>query len=100
MALIAKQMKSHFEDRYQKKQYYLYFIPRRTILCEKILEASQVYDDIQIGEFLLNTIPLDDDLISMEIGFGFHEVFIQGDETSLYWTAQSLMRIQKTYFLP
>lgn len=46
------------------RKFYLYLVPRRTLICEIILERSGVYDAIQkpIGEYALDLIPFDNDV--------------------------------------
>ncbi len=52
-------------------EYAVYFLPRRTIACERIFEEEGVYGDIVAGEFPLGFIPFDYDLLSLEQGSAF-----------------------------
>jgi hypothetical protein len=82
-----------------EKSVSIYFVPRRTMLCEKVLEDRGVYGDVVMGEFHLDLIPLDDDVVSMELHSVFREVFIDGDPTSLYYVAKALMKMQHLFGL-
>jgi hypothetical protein len=74
--------------------YYIYFVPRRTMICERVLEDEGVYGDVTIGEYHLDIVPLDDDLLSMELDNSFKDLFLDGDMTSLYYVAKALLKLQ------
>ncbi len=70
------------------------------MLCEKILQDKNVYGDIiALGEYHLDLIPLDEDVLSMELDSNFREVFVNGDPSSLYYVAKALMKMQLLYGL-
>ena len=52
-------------------EYAVYFLPRRTIACERIFQEEGVYGDIVAGEFPLGFIPFDYDLLSLELGTAY-----------------------------
>jgi len=52
------------------------FVPRRTLVCEKILEDEGVLGDLTIGEFPLHFIPLESDLLSLELEDAFEELYL------------------------
>src|SRR5690606_38959132 len=83
----------------QNKSIYLYFVPRRTLICEIILQSMGVYGMLKqpIGEYALDLIPIDNDLISMEIPYTFRECHMEGDNSSLNFVARSIMKIQSLY---
>ena len=58
----------------QAKDYSLFMIPRRTKVCERILEEEGVLADVQLGEFNMDLVPFDDDLLSLEMDSAFREV--------------------------
>lgn len=45
MRIIADHIRQHELDK-QKKEYTLCFIPRRTMICERVLEEEGVYGGI------------------------------------------------------
>jgi len=59
-----------------KIEYTVFFVPRRTILCERILEEEGVYGDITLNEIHLDIIPLEDDVLSLELHDSFKELFL------------------------
>jgi len=75
MKMVASHIKA-FKDK--QKKIYLFLIPRTTLICEVILQDEGVFDMIQqpIGEYSADLIPIDNDLISMEIPYGFKEYYV------------------------
>ena len=53
-----------------------FFVPRRTLVCEKILEDEGVVGDVTIGEYPLYFIPLEPDLLSLELESSFQELYL------------------------
>ena len=53
--------------------------------------------DIVLGEYALDLIPFDDDVLSMEISSSFKETYLDGDFSSLYNVARAIMKLQSLY---
>ena len=59
-------------------EYAAYFMPRRSLVCEEVLEREGVKGDIQVAEYPLDFIPFDSDVLSLEmeaafkVGWGVH----------------------------
>lgn len=91
----------HNEERRRranKKDFYLYFLPRKSLLCEKQLQSKGVYGSISfVGELRCEFFPVDKDLISMELKDVYRELFIEGDLTYLHQSALGLVTLQKLY---
>lgn len=51
-------------------------MPRRTLVCEKILEDEGVLGDVTIGEFPLHFLTLEPDLLSLELEDSFEELYL------------------------
>lgn len=49
------------------------------------------------GEFHLDLIPFERDLLSLELNHSFKECFLQGDPSSLHSVACSVMRLQSMF---
>ncbi|KAI8827289.1 Sec1-like protein [Fimicolochytrium jonesii] len=81
----------------KKISYSLFFVPRRTLLCERVLEEEGVYGEITLGEYHLDLIALEDDLLSLENGASFRELFLDGDPTVVYSMAKALMKLQTMF---
>ena len=61
------------------------FIPRRTIVCEKVLQDEGVYGDVSIGEFELDFIPFENDVISLELDAAFRVDFGLSPASKAAW---------------
>ncbi|KAI8141985.1 Sec1-like protein [Fennellomyces sp. T-0311] len=100
MRFIANHIKQLSQGSDTKTDFSLYFVPRRTRVCERILEEEGVFGSITIGDYAMDWIPLEDDLISMELDPGtWKEIYLDGDHTSIYYAAKSLMKLQSIYGL-
>lgn len=98
MRYIANHIK-HFSNT-SKIDCWLFFVPERTMVCERVLEEEGVKGDITIGDYAMDWIPCEDDLISMELDPStWKEIYLDGDQTSIYYAAKSLMRLQSIYGL-
>jgi hypothetical protein len=60
----------------KERTYRLVMMPRRSALCEKLLEREGIYGCVTFDEFPLDFIALDDDVLSMEYGMFFKEYFV------------------------
>ncbi|CAJ0628002.1 1428_t:CDS:10 [Entrophospora sp. SA101] len=74
----------------QKYEYNLFFVPRRTMICTRVLEEAGYHLDL---------IPFEDDLLSLELDNTFKELYLDGDYTSIYYAARALMRLQTLFGL-
>lgn len=55
-----------------RKELFLYFLPRRSELCESQLKNKGVYGSFNtVGEFECDFFPIDNDLLSMEVRESF-----------------------------
>ncbi|GIL70610.1 hypothetical protein Vretimale_3719 [Volvox reticuliferus] len=95
---LATQVKSRPKSARQTVA--LFFVPRRTIACERILEEEGVLGDFaEIGEYCLDMVPYDDDVISLELDTAFYDCICDGDSTPLYYTAAAITRLQALFGL-
>ncbi|KAJ3295464.1 hypothetical protein HK104_002652 [Borealophlyctis nickersoniae] len=92
MRFVAEQIRTHTATHHT-----LCFVPRRTMICERVLEEEGVYGDVTIREFHLDMVPLEDDLLSLEMDGSFRELFLDGDTTSVYSVAKAIMKLQTVF---
>lgn len=97
--LIASQVKYYGKIPDQDVDCSAFFVPRRTLVCEKILEEEGVVGDITIGEYPLYFVPLEADLLSLELEHSFQELYLHKDYTSIFYAAKALMGIQQKHGL-
>ncbi|KAK1283991.1 hypothetical protein QJS10_CPA09g01806 [Acorus calamus] len=77
-----------------QREYFVYFVPRRTVACEKILEEEKVNHMVTIGEYPLYTIPFDEDVLSFELDMAYKECQVDGDTTSLWHVAKAIHKLE------
>ncbi|RIA91417.1 vacuolar protein sorting 33A [Glomus cerebriforme] len=101
MKYIAEHIGHHQKDNLSSSEYEynLFFVPRRTMICERVLEEAGVFGEITIGEYHLDLIPFEDDLLSLELDNTFKELYLDGDYTSIYYAARALMKLQTKFGL-
>ncbi|QDZ22765.1 vacuolar protein-sorting-associated protein [Chloropicon primus] len=100
MRLISEQI-IEAEERMSKRKdtatihFSIYFTPRKTVICERILEDCGVLGSLQVDEFPLWLIPFDEDVLSLELNSVFNEVNVEKDFSSLYDVASAIVQLQK-----
>uniref|UniRef100_A0A8C1E3N6 VPS33A core subunit of CORVET and HOPS complexes n=2 Tax=Cyprinus carpio TaxID=7962 RepID=A0A8C1E3N6_CYPCA len=102
MDIIAENVAS--EDKLKPREFHILFVPRRSLLCEQRLKEKGVLNSFtNIDEYILDLIPYDGDLLSMESESSFrvrqslNECYLENDQTSLYHAAKGLMTLQALY---
>ncbi|KAL3523495.1 hypothetical protein ACH5RR_016329 [Cinchona calisaya] len=96
MRLISSQIRDDTSKGLQR-EYFVYFVPRRTVVCEKILEEEKVYDLLTIGEYPLYLMPIDEDVISFELDLAYKDCLVDGDTTPLWHIAKALHKLEFTF---
>ena len=96
MQQIAKHVRAHAKE-HIKKNYHVFFTPRRSFICEKVLKEEGVYANLSISEYQLGLIPFDDDILSLELPNPIYECVLEKDNFQLYTMARSLIDIQTLY---
>lgn len=80
-----------------KKRFHLYFVNRRTLVCDETLKKEGVFGSLSIGEYRLDLIPFDDDLLTLELDACFKELYVDNDKTSLSMIAASIVKLQTIF---
>lgn len=75
------------------------WVPRRTLVSDKILEEAGVLGDINISELPLYFIPLEKDVLSLELEDSFADLYLRKDPTPTFLLARALMLIQQKHGL-
>lgn len=94
--LISSNIK-HDVSKGHQREYFVYFVPRRTVVCEKIFEEENVHRMLTIGEFPLYMIPLDEDVISFEHDLAYRECSADGDTSSLWHIAKAIHKLEFSF---
>ncbi|XP_077995309.1 vacuolar protein sorting-associated protein 33A-like [Glandiceps talaboti] len=99
MELVAQNI--HKEEElggYHRKDFHIFFVPRKSLLCERRLKELGVYGALtNVDEYCLDILPFDNDLLSMEMENSFKECFLYNDMTTMYYTAKVLMTLQALF---
>ncbi|XP_031384419.1 vacuolar protein-sorting-associated protein 33 homolog [Punica granatum] len=99
---LMKFICSHIHNDISKglqREYYVYFVPRRSVACEKIFEEEKVHQLMTIGEYSLYMIPLDEDVISFELDLAYKECQVDGDTSSLWYIAKAIHKLEFSFGL-
>ncbi|CAD0085631.1 unnamed protein product, partial [Aureobasidium mustum] len=92
--LIAEQISQIRQESKIDHEFSVFWVPRRTLVSDRILEENGVLGEVTIGECPLFLIPLESDLLSLELEDAFSDLYL--DPTSIFLTAKALMRLQKS----
>lgn len=80
------------------KSFHMIFVPRRTFACKEVLLSSGRYGDINnIFDFNFDLIPMDTDLLSLEINDAARQLYLELDTTTLVLVAESIQRLQLVF---
>ncbi len=52
------------------------WVPRRTLVCNKILEEAGVLGDVSVEEFPLHFVPLEQDVLSLGLEDSFCDIYL------------------------
>ncbi|KAH1037962.1 hypothetical protein J1N35_039705 [Gossypium stocksii] len=97
---LMKSISSHVHDDISKglqREYHIYFVPRREIQCERILEEEKVHHLITIGEYPLYVVPVDEDILSFELDLAYKQCQVDGDTGSLWHIAKAIHKLESTF---
>lgn len=97
MDLVADYILSLRSKQSTPVEFHLFFVPRKSELCEKHLKNRGVTANLSIQEFKCDIFPVDSDVMSLELQNDFRENYLEGDPTCLYNSAQALRTIQQIY---
>jgi hypothetical protein len=67
---------------------------RRQTFTMQVLEDAGVFADVTLGEYPLDLIPFDEDVLSLELDAAYKELLVDGDRSCLYDMAKALWRLQ------
>ena len=80
-------------------EFSIFWVPRRTLVSEKILEEAGVLGDTSIAELPLYFMPLEKDILSLELDDSFSDLYLRKDPTPTYALARALMLVQQKHGL-
>ncbi|GAA5858455.1 hypothetical protein JCM8547_007314 [Rhodosporidiobolus lusitaniae] len=95
MRIIADQIKAMPQG--NQHSYHLLCMPRMTALCTNALSNLGVLGSLDVQEFQLGLIPLERDVLSLEVDDAWKKLELDGDHTPVYDMAKALMTVQRAF---
>ncbi|XP_006628831.1 vacuolar protein sorting-associated protein 33B isoform X2 [Lepisosteus oculatus] len=77
--------------------YKIIFCPQKFYACEIVLEEQGVYGDVSTDEWAFYLLPLDDDIISLELPEIFRDNFLEGNQRWITTASKSLHLLNSLY---
>ncbi|NXA55800.1 VP33B protein, partial [Nothocercus julius] len=81
----------------RSRKYKIIFSPQKFYACEMVLEEEGVFGDVTCDEWSFYLLPLDDDIISMELPEFFRDYFLEGDHRWINSIARALQLLNSLY---
>ncbi|KAL8197329.1 UNVERIFIED_CONTAM: Vacuolar protein sorting-associated protein 33B [Gekko kuhli] len=79
------------------RKYKIIFSPQKFYTCEMVLEEEGIYGDVTWDEWSFYLLPLDDDVISMELPEFFRDYFLEGNQCWISTVAQALQLMSSLF---
>ncbi|KAK8874959.1 Sec1-like protein [Apiospora arundinis] len=98
-AAIAEHVKRLQRESQTGHEFHIFWVPRRTLVADKLLEESGVLGDVNIHELPLYFFPLERDVLSLELEDSFRDLYLSKDTTPAFLMAKALMEIQSKHGL-
>ncbi|NWS71166.1 VP33B protein, partial [Crotophaga sulcirostris] len=81
----------------RSRKYKIIFCPQKFYACEMVLEEEGVFGDVTCDEWSFYLLPLDEDIISMELPEFFRDYFLEGDHRWINSIARALQLLNCLY---
>lgn len=76
MAFLSEQIKTLQKNAPVEHEISIFWIPRRTLVSNKILEDMGVLGDVNASDLPLYFLPLENDLLSLELDDAFLDMYL------------------------
>ncbi|KAI8940098.1 hypothetical protein NX059_003814 [Plenodomus lindquistii] len=96
---VADQIKRIRRDSSTEHEFSIFWVPRRTMVSDQLLEEAGVLGEASVSEWPLYFVPLADDVLSLELEDSVTDLYLKKDPTSIYLSAKALMLQQQKYGL-
>ncbi|KAG6013997.1 hypothetical protein E4U54_005999, partial [Claviceps lovelessii] len=96
---IANQIQRIRRHSQTTHEFHVFWVPRRTLVSDQLLEEAGVLGDMNISELPLFFFPLEKDVLSLELDDSFKDLYLSKDITPTYLLARALMGIQQNHGL-
>ncbi|KAJ9615674.1 Vacuolar protein-sorting-associated protein 33 [Cladophialophora chaetospira] len=96
---VAEQIKKIQKNGSVEHDISVCWIPRRTLVSNRVLEDEGVLGDVSVSELPIYFLPLENDLFSLELDEAFEDLYLRHDPSPLYLASRALMQIQQRHGL-
>ncbi|CAL8404871.1 unnamed protein product [Boreogadus saida] len=79
------------------RRYKLIFTPQKFYACENVLEEQGIFGDVTTDEWAFHLLPLDDDIISLELPEFFRDYFLEGNQRWVRTAGSALHLLHSLY---
>ncbi|KAM4593917.1 vacuolar protein sorting-associated protein 33B isoform 1-T3 [Odontesthes bonariensis] len=79
------------------RRYKIIFNPQKLYACEAVLEEQGIFGDVTADEWAFYLLPLDDDIISLELPEFFRDNFLAGDQRWVRTAGSALHLLHSLY---
>nr|XP_020445565.1 vacuolar protein sorting-associated protein 33B isoform X2 [Monopterus albus] len=79
------------------RRYKLIFTPQKFYACEAVLEEEGIFGDVSTDEWTFNLLPLDEDILSLELPEFFQDYFLAGDQRWVRTAGTALHLLHSLY---
>ena len=76
MYLFAEQIKRLQRNGNVEHEFSIFWVPRRTLVSNSVLEETGIIGDVSIAEFPLYFMPLEQDVLSLELEDSFSDLYL------------------------
>lgn len=73
---LPEQIKTLQRNGNVEHEFSIFWVPRRTLVSDKILEEEGVLGDVSIAEMNIYFFPLESDVLSLELENGFSDLYL------------------------
>ncbi|KAL1963117.1 hypothetical protein VTN77DRAFT_8660 [Rasamsonia byssochlamydoides] len=94
---VAEQVKRLRQNSNVEHDISIFWVPRRTLVSNQILEEAGVIGDVNIAELPLYFLPLEQDVLSLELEDSFGDLYLHKDPGCIFLAAKALMQIQQRH---
>ncbi|KAF7593137.1 Vacuolar protein sorting-associated protein 33B [Aspergillus hancockii] len=94
---VADQIKRLQRSGNVEHEFSIFWAPRRTLVSNAVLEEAGIIGDVNIAELPVYFMPLEQDVLSLELDDAFSDLYLHKDPGCVYLAAKALMGIQQRH---
>ncbi|KAJ5093518.1 hypothetical protein N7456_009379 [Penicillium angulare] len=94
---VAQQIKRLQNNGNVEHEFSIFLTPRRTLVSNAVLEEAGIIGDVNIAEFPLHFLPLEQDILSLELDDAFGDLYLHKDPGCIFQSAKALMGLQQRH---